>query len=1019
MRARGARQRRSGARALRTAAWIVGGLVGTVLLLSLGVPLMVRGKVLGRMVEQAATHVCGSVTLAGGHIDLGLVPALIFQRPLDVALDGVHIREPDGNDLFHADTVRTTLAVRRHPWRVVVDRALIANGAWRLVDKGLGEPITQALARIPPGGRAECAHPRASPPGPQPSPGPKLAVRGLELRNVTVLLSFPSWGVRVDGVNARGTVDVLRTSRGIQLLFDARDVESSRGGKLTVGPRRAPLTPVVPFDRVSIPRVAVTPDAPHDVLLVVKEATTGAAVLSGRSVFTDVLLPRAVRRLVRPGMVLDARWTELGQALRRSVGWATVGQRLAPLRAGVRASLRGPFGALIGSMRVAGHGAAVEARLLPHRRYTLDLAFDALDTTPWLPPGRRAQLGGQLDGRVSVSARRGRRLADLAVSLDTVELALARAGAGDRLPRRWVVSRAFRPRAPDELRVDLGEVALANGVLGVELLRIDAPAVTWAGRLRGERPAGSRAFLVRAWSAPGSRVTVGSETFLPPSLLAVRVDPGRSISVDRFSVGHVGGGRIDAGGTVRAHGALDLSTAIHAYPLAHLPGLSGARAIGRSGSLADVLRGRVDASFAVTGRAREPSLSGTLALSDVRWAEHALGGGHVTFDAIPDGTLFQGPVVEGVGVRGRLHLRPRGQDFAAVTLRDFSLAPWSPRAAAPLGLRATGETVWRPGAGGTPASTTADLAVRGPGIAVNATARLARDPRTGDALSAAWRGRVSGAALGPWLHGGGHGAGTLQLEGRVAGSIGAPRVQGQARFEGFALGWPRSPFETIRLDGPLAIDGRTVSVGPLLGRFGRRGWVRVAGPAGRGSGRVVLAASGAPLPVSQVDLTVRAADLNTTRPIAGLTLRGPSLALQVTETEERTLRVVGDVHLGHDLFQLVRGGHGGGKPAGPQPERGPTLADRVWVHLRLTGPDDAVTVGVPHIPDVTIGVRCLVEGPLTAPRIVGQVKGDGLYSRAALAVADWFSARKLRACDLGPVPQSDVRRISRSKGRGP
>jgi len=30
------------------------------------------------------------------------------------------------------------------------------------------------------------------------------------------------------------------------------------------------------------------------------------------------------------------------------------------------------------------------------------------------------------------------------------------------------------------------------------------------------------------------------------------------------------------------------------------------------------------------------------------------------------------------------------------------------------------------------------------------------------------------------------------------------------------------------------------------------------------------------------------------------------------------------------------------------------------------------------------------------------VKGSGLYSRAALTVADWFTSRDLRTCDLGP-----------------
>ena len=72
------------------------------------------------------------------------------------------------------------------------------------------------------------------------------------------------------------------------------------------------------------------------------------------------------------------------------------------------------------------------------------------------------------------------------------------------------------------------------------------------------------------------------------------------------------------------------------------------------------------------------------------------------------------------------------------------------------------------------------------------------------------------------------------------------------------------------------------------------------------------------------------------------------------------------------------------------------------MRLRLVGPDDTMMVDVPYAPDVTIGARCLVEGPLASPRVSGELTGDGLYSRAVLTVADWFTSRDLRKCDLGP-----------------
>jgi len=61
-----------------------------------------------------------------------------------------------------------------------------------------------------------------------------------------------------------------------------------------------------------------------------------------------------------------------------------------------------------------------------------------------------------------------------------------------------------------------------------------------------------------------------------------------------------------------------------------------------------------------------------------------------------------------------------------------------------------------------------------------------------------------------------------------------------------------------------------------------------------------------------------------------------------------------------------------------------------------------MTVDVPYVPDVTLGANCLIEGPLASPHLSGSVKGSGVYSRAALTVADWFTSRDLRTCDLGP-----------------
>src|SRR5262249_19508590 len=141
--------RRSAARVAGGLAWVLFSLCLLVILVAVGVPLIVRGRVLARLVEHESKDLCGTVRVDGGPVSLSLAPALISQRPFDVVLDGTRIREPDGNDLLRARTIRARLALRRNPWRVVVERLQVADGAWRLVAEGGDAPITQALRKIP------------------------------------------------------------------------------------------------------------------------------------------------------------------------------------------------------------------------------------------------------------------------------------------------------------------------------------------------------------------------------------------------------------------------------------------------------------------------------------------------------------------------------------------------------------------------------------------------------------------------------------------------------------------------------------------------------------------------------------------------------------------------------------------------------------------------------------------------------------------------------------------------------
>ena len=146
------------------------------------------------------------------------------------------------------------------------------------------------------------------------------------------------------------------------------------------------------------------------------------------------------------------------------------------------------------------------------------------------------------------------------------------------------------------------------------------------------------------------------------------------------------------------------------------------------------------------------------------------------------------------------------------------------------------------------------------------------------------------------------------------------------------------------------------------------------------------------------------------RPVSGLSVKDLALGLRLAEDRINRLRLTGEVRLGHSVFDLREQRKGataeGAKQPKPAPAKRPaklpTALDRITVDVRVTGPDDAVTVRVPYAPDVTVGLNCTVRGALASPRLSGEVRGSGAYSRAALATADRFTERDLRGCDLGP-----------------
>jgi autotransporter translocation and assembly factor TamB len=267
---------------------------------------------------------------------------------------------------------------------------------------------------------------------------------------------------------------------------------------------------------------------------------------------------------------------------------------------------------------------------------------------------------------------------------------------------------------------------------------------------------------------------------------------------------------------------------------------------------------------------------------------------------------------------------------------------------------------------------------------------------------------ADGRELGRWLGDGATSAGMARFAGQVSGPVGAPRIVGQASFDNLTVSWPRSPVGAVHVNGPIAIDGREIAVGPLMVQLENGGWLKIAGS--QGAGRLTVARGGALVPVHGADLTIEGGGLGTMRPVAGLSVNDLALGLRLAEDGINRVRLTGDVRLGHnvlDVRELRKGATAEGaekpKPApAKRPTRQPGLLDRITVDVRVTGPDDAVRVRVPYAPEVTVGLNCNVRGVLASPRISGKVRGSGAYSRAALATADRFTERDLRGCDFGP-----------------
>jgi hypothetical protein len=432
--------------------------LGTITLLVLAASVVLQGPTLGRLITKLLPENRGKIRIGGVTWHLRALIDLATDAPSPITVDGLQIVDPEGTvvlDVPHLEAKVKLGTLIGGSFSIHDLRAPVAK--WRFAQLASNDGIG-FLAALEPKKTAK-PKPRVEKPK---GPGSFFELVGAELGDLNVLFDFPgSWGLELRHAHARASlkqsgVDPANPTFG----FDVGPVVAEGGGWLRILDDN-----VLPFDRVSINRVATTPEWPDDIFLDLTEAATGRSKLVGKGFFTGIYGPTSI-----PGIKLHTQFTEAADALQAVVtGKQIEGLTLSGDGTTVVADLHDTFAKL----KVAASFRGLDARFDTYRALGIgfDLGFDAeankvdlvkfafgapgggrlkldahLDiekmglaatvgfagfhTESYVPPPLRTLAGGHLDGRV---VARGD-LKRMSVRLPDVDLKFTRARAGG-LPR--------------------------------------------------------------------------------------------------------------------------------------------------------------------------------------------------------------------------------------------------------------------------------------------------------------------------------------------------------------------------------------------------------------------------------------------------------------------------------------------------------------------------------------------------------------------------------------------------------
>ncbi len=519
---------------------VVLGLVGLVALSVAAAVLLLQGERLGRLLGGVLADTRGKVQVRSVRWPARLLVNLLTDAPTPVWIEGVKITDAEGVLVLEAPRIEVKVRPRSAIKTKIYlsDLRLGPDSFWRFAplkthpeDNGF---LTSFASKVS----------AATPPAPvAPTPadgggGFVLEIANADLDGLTAVFDFPdAWALELRNIKTAVSLMV----DGDFVGWDVVGLEARNGGYLRI------LDDVLPFDRVSVNRVATTRDWPNNIFLDLKAAMTRRTTLSGKGFFTgiygykgdpapagidlhaefaeaaDALGAVAAGRNI-PGLRLEGRGATLVADLKDPFARLKIAGRLAGLDVSFGAYAArdlvvgfkvvvDPLSVLVDELTFAAPGggrfalkAAVKAGARPgEMSATARLRLDRFTTDSYVPPGFRRTAAGRITGGLSVVAALG---PHPNVSVDGIDLALARSRAGG---------------LPSSLRVS-GQASASAERISTKGLNFEIPGAS--AEIRGEVE------LARRLAALGLRASTSNLPLLLTSLGLPPLARAAALSID-------------------------------------------------------------------------------------------------------------------------------------------------------------------------------------------------------------------------------------------------------------------------------------------------------------------------------------------------------------------------------------------------------------------------------------------------------------------------------------------------------